>query len=85
MRCPPTVSSIIAKRGWKSVDCSRLASSKHLYPLQRRKLLTPMMGRVHLTKIAATVADEFGNRPARWDRSLIPANRSICSTRSTAW
>lgn len=27
-----------------------------------------MMGRGQLTKIAATVADEFANRPARWDR-----------------
>jgi cytochrome P450 len=35
---------------------------------QRRKLLTPMMGRGQLTKIASTVADEFANRLARWDR-----------------
>jgi hypothetical protein len=27
-----------------------------------------MIGREQLTTIAATVADEFANRPARWDR-----------------
>lgn len=35
---------------------------------QRRKLLTPMMSRRQLTKIAAIVADEFANRLAKWDR-----------------
>lgn len=35
---------------------------------RRRKPLTPMMGRQQLTKVAATVADEFANRLARWDR-----------------
>ncbi|MDT5281700.1 MAG: hypothetical protein QOJ20_2895 [Mycobacterium sp.] len=35
---------------------------------QRRKLLTPMMGRRQLAKIAAIVADEFANRLAKWDR-----------------
>lgn len=35
---------------------------------QRRKLLAPMMGRGQLSKIAATVADEFANRLAKWDR-----------------
>lgn len=35
---------------------------------RRRKPLTPMMGRQRLTKVAATVAHEFDNRLARWDR-----------------
>jgi cytochrome P450 len=35
---------------------------------QRRKLLTPMIGRRQLAKIATCVADEFAKRLARWDR-----------------
>lgn len=35
---------------------------------RRRKPLIPMMGRAQLAKIATTVADEFANRLARWDR-----------------
>lgn len=35
---------------------------------QRRKLLTPMMSRQQLTKIAAIVADELSNHLAKWDR-----------------
>ena len=35
---------------------------------RRRKPLTPMMGRRQLTRIATTVADEFADRLARWDR-----------------
>lgn len=35
---------------------------------QRRKVLTPMFGRAQLAKIAATVADEYDKRLARWER-----------------
>jgi cytochrome P450 len=35
---------------------------------QRRKLLTPMMSRRQLTKIAAIVADESANQLAKWER-----------------
>ncbi|OOK80640.1 hypothetical protein BZL29_1695 [Mycobacterium kansasii] len=35
---------------------------------RRRKPLTPMMGRQQLSRVAATVADEFANRLTRWDR-----------------
>jgi cytochrome P450 len=35
---------------------------------QRRNLLSPMMGRAQLTKVATTVGDEFSERLAKWDR-----------------
>lgn len=35
---------------------------------QRRKLLSPMMGRGQLTKVATTIGDEFAKRLARWER-----------------
>lgn len=35
---------------------------------RRRKPLTPMMGRQQLTRIAATIADEFAIRLAKWER-----------------
>lgn len=35
---------------------------------QRRRLLTPMMGRLQLTKIATIVADEFAHRLDKWER-----------------
>ncbi|ORV67243.1 cytochrome P450 [Mycobacterium gastri] len=35
---------------------------------RRRKPLTPMMGRQQLSRVAATVADEFANRLTGWER-----------------
>ncbi len=56
---------------------------------QRRKLLTPMMGRGQLTKIATTVGRSgrlrIANRLARWDRFADIGERMISSTKSTAW
>lgn len=35
---------------------------------ERRKLLSPMMGRSQLAKVASTIGDEFANRLATWER-----------------
>jgi cytochrome P450 len=52
----------------KLVAGSSLAMMQGEKLRQRRKLLTPMIGRRQLTKIATCLADEFDKRLATWDR-----------------
>jgi cytochrome P450 len=52
----------------KTVGGASLAMMQGDKIRQRRKLLTPMISRRQLTKIASCVADEFAKRLTRWDR-----------------
>lgn len=61
--------SAVGPAGWiRSILGASMAMLEGEQFRRRRRSLTPMMGRVRLSKIATLVAEEFADRLRRWDR-----------------